>query len=147
MKKNMFENRNMQILAIFLEIFGKCGYFKGKVRFPFVNIHAEKNHQTFSKTRFLHDEKIFLLRIFFKPQEHTLIFPTQLTRASESAWGGIATSICLISAELIYQILDFVNIKEKYYHWMLLTQHFVRQLTDRWQHTWSHGLLMCSPHG
>ena len=80
----MFENKNMQILAIFLEIFGKCGYFKGEVRFSFVNIHAEKNQQTFFKTQFLHDEKIFLVRIFFKPQERNLSFPTQLTRASGS---------------------------------------------------------------
>ena len=33
---------------------------------------------------FLHDEKIFFVRIFFKPQELDLTFPTQPTTPSNS---------------------------------------------------------------
>ena len=45
-----------------------------------------KISKIFFKIKFLNDEKIFFVRIFFKLQEQVVSLPTLPTRASESVW-------------------------------------------------------------
>ena len=78
----------------------KIRLFFKKVRdFFFKNFHIEKKyfHRNFLrffekspifffKIKFLHDEKIFFVRIFFKVQEDVLSFPTQPTRSESDKY-------------------------------------------------------------
>ena len=49
--------------------------------------NQEKSYDFFFNINFPQDEKIFFVRIFFKPQELAHSFPTHPTRASRSVCG------------------------------------------------------------
>ena len=63
------------------------------------------------KKCFLHDEKICCVRIFFKPQEHDLIFPTQSTRASGTASAVFESTLSVGNPKIFH----FIHPNEKPY--------------------------------
>ena len=56
--------------------------FENSFRRSDISFVNGKSHGNFFKLNFLHDEKMFFVRIFFKPQELDLSYPTQPTRGS-----------------------------------------------------------------